>query len=183
MKKLIQSLGLLTLILTIFVSCKKENTVKPGDEKYAISFNVTSPERGVEKGILVGSKAELEAIVKGESNGIKVSRLAKTNNVFGVITKDPVTPYDPSEECWSEITNYKDAHIEEWLQIANSTCKPYMTCITCPQSNFGLFVLYVIKPTSIKCVESASAVMTRFNFDRTQYDTREVSDYIKNFKG
>ncbi|RKD14443.1 hypothetical protein BCY91_08190 [Pelobium manganitolerans] len=55
-------------------------------------------------------------------------------------------------------------------------------CLTCPNAGGGLYVLYAIKPNSIKCAEVAYAEMPAFKlftYGKTQYDSEAVSAYIR----
>ena len=165
-------------------SCKKENNVKPDiDQKeqlFAVQIQVNSPSGKDEKAIVIGTKKELGSAFTGE-RGMVLQRASKKNNVF-VLDPKPVGPdVDPFKPCWDEINQYRDSHWAEWLAVANSTCKTQLHCITCPESGGGLFVMFEVKPTSIKCVKMEEALhqMVQFDFGQNVYDTPEVYEFIQ----
>ena len=109
-----------------------------------------------------------------------LKKAGEKNNVF-VLAPRPAGPAsDPYTACWNEIYQHRDAHWAEWLSKANSTCKTQLRCITCPESGIGLFVMFEIKPTSIKCKEiKVEHAFVKFDFKENVYDTQEVYQYIQ----
>lgn len=187
MKKSIKIIGALAVILSVTFACKKSNDdvrVDQKNQKFSVDMKVASFEGESENAILVGTNAELEAALNGKQEITYIKRATEKNNLFipvtGTVT--PVDPVNPMELCWDEINNYYANHIEGWQNTANQTCKPVMICITCPKSGGGLYVLYVIKPTSPKCnISEAVSVMYDFNkfgFNVKDYESESVSAYI-----
>ena len=185
MKKFIKIGSILTLALMFgLTSCKKENNVKPDQEQkeqmFAVKIQVNSPTGENEIAIVIGTKKELGSAFNGDK-GMMLRKAARKNNVFVLDTK-PVGPVaDPFKPCWDEINQYRDAHWAGWLAEANTTCKTQLHCITCPESGGGLFVMFEVKPTSIKCVKMVEALhqMVAFDFGQNVYDTPEVYEYIQ----
>lgn len=130
-----------------------------------------------EKAILVGSDLELKSALSKDSH-VFLKKAAIQNNVF-VPVVGPVEPIDPTKACWDEIRNYYNAHLPQWQQQANQTCKDVYICLTCPNSGGGLFVLYVIKPNSPKCnILEAQYNFSKFNFSDRDYDSDEVKKLL-----
>lgn len=184
MKKFIKIGSILTFALMIgLISCKKEKNVKPDkDQKeqlFAVKIQSTSNEGTQEKGIVIGTKEELGKAFNGDK-GILLKKAARKNNVF-VLAPEPVGPVtDPFQACWDEIYSYRDAHWDSWLAQANASCQVLHPCITCPEAGIGLFVTFIVKPTSIKCVEAKlELAMVKFDFGENVYDTPEVYEYIQ----
>ncbi len=181
MKKFIKIGSILTLALMIgLISCKKENNVNPDKEKmFAVKIQISSPEGGQEKAIVIGTKKELGSAFNGEK-GTLLKRAARKNNVF-VLNPDPVGPdTDPFRECNIEINQRRDALWAGWLAQANATCQTQLQCITCPESGGGLWVTFEIKPTSIKCRDiKYEHALVQFNFSGNDYDNKEVYEYIQ----
>ncbi len=185
MKNSTKIIGALAVILSITFGCKKEKEVKlETKEQFSVTMQKAAFKGENENAIVVGSKADLEKIFSGKMDRVFLKKASEKNNLFlpviGTGTTGPVDPVNPKDFCWDEINAYYAEHIQMWQAIANETCKPYVTCITCPNSGGGLYVMYSIKPNSKNCMiyEQAAAVMynfTPFNIPSNQYDTEAVS--------
>src|SRR5690625_3705519 len=156
MKTHFKIIGIVVLVLIGLYSCKKNDDAKPEkkqtEQMYAVKIKSVSPKGKEEGAIVIGTKEELNrAFESGKS--MTLERIARKNNIFS--PKDPVVgpgdPSSPDEECWTEINNYYEAHYGEWLELANLHCTDVYRCLTCPKAGIGLFVMYVIHPTSLKC--------------------------------
>jgi hypothetical protein len=186
MKNSIKIIGTLAVILSITFACKKDKQDIKLEEQGKISapIKMATMTGKSENAIIVGTNAELEAAFSGKQDRVLLKKAAEKNNLFIPVTgtTGPVDPVDPSELCWDEINSYYSEHIDGWLSIANQTCKPYTVCITCPNAGGGLYVMYVIKPTSPKCnISEATAVLynfSKFNFTVGDYESDAVASYI-----
>ncbi|MBL1408442.1 hypothetical protein [Sphingobacterium faecale] len=178
MKNFIKPLGLIALVLVALFSCDKKDSVPVEEQKeqmYAVNFQLEGAASS--KGVLVGTKPELEKALKQSDGPLVVKKVSKSNNVFEPVVGTTNPSFD---QCWTEIHNYYEAHYAEWLQTANQNCKKVMICLTCPEAGEGLFVLYEIKPTAPKCLEAvlADVVFSPFNFGKGQYESGEVGKFI-----
>ncbi|HEX7366407.1 MAG TPA: hypothetical protein VF273_04885 [Pelobium sp.] len=186
MKNSTKIIGALSAIIFLSFACKKEKetTRIDGEQKYAVSIQKGNFSDKPESAVLIGTKASLETTFDGKKDVIYLKKISAKNNVFIDVTGtvDPLDPKNPIDLCWDEINAYYQQHYQEWQATANQNCKPFITCITCPKANAGLFVLYVIKPNSAKCnIAEAVSVMYNFNkfdFGSDDYDTEAVSAYI-----
>lgn len=178
-------IGALALIVLVTFGCKKEAKLET-EEQFSVAMQKSSFKGENENAIVVGSKSELEALFSGKMDRVYLKKASEKNNLFrpvvGTGTTGPVDPVDPINFCWDEINAYYNEHIQSWQAIANETCKPYVTCITCPNAGGGLYVMYAIKPNGKNCmIYEQAAVMynfTPFNFTINQYDTEAVSSVI-----
>ncbi|TZF84703.1 hypothetical protein FW774_06890 [Pedobacter sp. BS3] len=190
MKNSTKIIGALAVILSITFACKKDKQDVQSEEKeQKFSAPIQMAAKGEsENAIIIGTNTELEAAFSGKQDVVYLKKAASKNNLFVPVTGTvgPVDPVNPSELCWDEIHNYYSAHIDSWLSIANQTCKPLPVCITCPNAGGGLYVLYIIKPTSPRCnISEATAVLynfSKFNFTANQYESESVSSYINTGK-
>ncbi|SFG65626.1 hypothetical protein [Pedobacter insulae] len=164
MKNSIKIFGSLAIIVSVLFACKKSNDeIKAAEkpQKFSVAIQMANTRDKVESGIVVGTKAELDKAFSETNTIVYLKKDATKANLFipDTGTTGPVDPVDPSALCWDEINSYYDAHIAGWLAIANQTCKPYLVCITCPNAGGGLYVMYMIKPTSFRCatIEPVSA--------------------------
>lgn len=193
MKKSIRQIGISAIAaLMTFASCEKQTSVMEiteQDARYSVEIEVVSAKGIREKGIVIGTKPELDAAFNSKIEKITLKKASKSNNVFVPVrgpVVDPVGPVDPVDPmalCWAEIDNYYDAHYEEWLNVANQHCQPVGVCLTCPNAGVGLFVMYQIKPTARKCFPLVAASWAEkqklFDFDENQYDSDQVAHYIQ----
>lgn len=175
-------IGALSFILSITFACKKEKEVKlETEQQYSVAIQKSSFKAENENAIVVGSKSELETLFSGKTDRVYLKKAAEKNNLFipvvGTGTTGPVDPVDPIDFCWDEINNYYQSHYQQWQAIANQNCKPYVTCITCPNSGGGLYVMYVIKPNSPKCnvANPFPYELAKFNFTVSDYDSEAVA--------
>lgn len=166
-------------VLLALFACKKDEdnvVVEEKENLYAISIHMPNSRTKSEKAIVVGTKTELEGVLKGSGKPVALKKASAKNNVF-VPVVGPVKP--PVDLCWEEIQDYYDAHVQEWLQIANANCQPYGVCLTCPNAGGGLFVLYEIKPTAAKCLAlDAQFELAMFDFSENDFDTEAVGNFI-----
>lgn len=175
MKNSIKRIGVAAIIMMFsLVSCDKDDdSVKPvePEKMFAIDIEVTSPSGMPEKGIVIGTKPELEKVVSKKNKAQVMRKESRMNNIFVPNPNDPVEPVDPTDECWDEIEAYYDSHIQEWQFQANETCTDITRCLTCPEAGVGLFVLYVIEPTSIDCnILEVEYLLEALNFRPFPYD-------------
>ena len=175
-------IGALAVILLVTFGCKKEKEVKlDTKEKFSVTMQKASFKGENENAIVVGSKTDLENIFSGKTDRVFLKKAGTKNNIFTPVV-GPVDPKNPMDFCWDEVNAYYAQHIQMWQAIANENCKPYVTCITCPNSGGGLYEMYSIKPTSKKCVISEQmAVMfdfQPFDFGDDQYDGDGVAAVI-----
>ncbi|WP_017258289.1 hypothetical protein [Pedobacter arcticus] len=178
-------IGALSFILLVTFGCKKEKEAKlDTKEQFSVAMQKSSFKGENENAIVVGSKSELEALFSGKKDRVFLKKASEKNNLFRPVvgTTGPVVDPEPIDFCWEEINTYYNEHIQSWQAIANETCKPYVTCITCPNSGGGLYVMYAIQPKGKNCLiyEQASIMynFTPFNFTVNQYDTEAVSSVI-----
>lgn len=183
MKKFIKIGSILTLSLMFgLISCKKENVKPDADQKelYSVKIQSVSPDGRPEKGIVIGSKEELSKAFSGDKE-ILLKKAARKNNIY-TLNPDPVGPVtDPFKPCWDEIYAYRDANWDSWLAQANASCQTLHPCVTCPESGGGLFVMFIVKPTSIKCIEAATMhyELAKFKYGEEEYDSPEVYEFIQ----
>ncbi len=183
MKTSTKFIGALLITMSTFFACEKSEVKKEAEEqKYSVALNVVGLKGEVEKGILVGAKAELEKALTADG-AVAISKASKANQLFIPPIGD-TPPADPWVLCKSEIDAYYAEHIAQWQAQANSTCKDVIVCLTCPNANGGLFVLYVIKPNSIRCTTLVADAAIRFGFSKFDfgvgdYEGTGVSSYIR----
>lgn len=182
MKKFIKIISLLSIALVTLFACKKDVAELKQEDRFSVGLNVASA-KGSENAVIVGTKAELKAALTANEKPIFLKKIATANNVFIPIDDEGPDPVDPGQLCWDEINAYYNAHIAGWRQTANQTCTNVMVCLTCPNAGGGLYVMYVIRPTSPKCnmLEAFEAQFTlaAFNFGNGQLEGEAVAAHIK----
>ncbi|MCJ0741677.1 hypothetical protein [Pedobacter montanisoli] len=182
MKKFIQIIGVLALALVTVFACKKSGEEVKKEERFSIAMKVAAANGNTENAIIIGSKTELKTALSEKYVPIYVKKVSASNNVFIPIVGEPVLP-NPNKLCWDEIDAYVNAHKAEWQQQANQTCSTVLVCVTCPNTGGGLYVLYVIKPTSPKCTIYEAFEMqfniSAFNFTNNQLESEAVASFIK----
>ncbi len=149
MKKSIQIIGVLAVMLVTLFACKKNETEVKKEERFSVAINMVTKE-GSQNAIMIGTKAELQAaLAEGDKRTI-LKRVSLKNNVYTPVV-GPVEPIDQNKLCWDEIDATIAANSTAWQNAVNQTCKPAMYCLGCPNVGLGLNVLYAVNPTSIKC--------------------------------
>ncbi|HRO83696.1 MAG TPA: hypothetical protein PK110_02625 [Niabella sp.] len=185
MKKSITISSIIILLVIGILSCQKQeipvNEETVSTQQFAGKSLFVNEKGESEGAIIVGSNDELKAAFDNKE-GYMVRKASQSNNIF--LPVGPVTPADPFKGCWKEIKDYYNAHYSTWLAQANATCRDVLVCLTCPNAGGGLYVLYVIKPTSIKCKEALAAweSIKEFNIRKANYDSPEVADFIRKLK-
>ncbi|MNK09094.1 hypothetical protein D3C87_270440 [compost metagenome] len=181
MKKSIQIIGVLALALVTIFACKKDGEELEKEERFSVGIKVASEKGGTENAILIGSKADLKAALTPKAKPVFLKKVSSSNNVF-VPVLDDVTPVNPGEACWAEVTAYAAAHMAEWQQMANQTCTTVLRCITCPNAGGGLFVMYAIAPNSINCTVLELEMQhnfVKFNFNDNELNGEAVASVIR----
>lgn len=185
MKKFIQITGILTITAISFFACKKETAEQEQqkEEQFSVAMKVAT-EKSTENAIVIGTKAELKAALAEKEGAVYLKKVAKANNLFIPIVGEGTGPVNPILPCEDEITAYVNAHKAEWQQQANQTCTNVMVCVTCPNAGGGLFVMYIIKPTSPRCAIALpfeeQFKLAAFNFGNNQWESEAVAAFIKN---
>lgn len=186
MKKSIKIIGIFSLALVTLFACKKDSEEIKKEERFSVAMKIGTARGGSEDAILIGSKAELKAALTKSEGKVYLKKVSEKNNVFVPVvdgTVGPVDPVNPIDLCWNEIDAYYNAHVGTWKDQANQTCKDVVVCLTCPNAGVGLYVLYVIKPTSIKCTVmdsfEAQFSLVAFNYNNNQLDSEAVANHIK----
>ncbi|TKC10450.1 hypothetical protein FA048_09705 [Pedobacter polaris] len=182
MKKFIQIIGLLSIALVTLFACKKNEVEVKKEDRFSVGLQAATA-RGSENAILIGTKAELKAALTAKEGPVYLKKVATANNVFIPIKGEGPGPLNPSEPCWDEIEAYVSAHLAEWQLAANQTCSNVTVCLTCPNAGGGLYVMYVIKPTSPKCnlleAFEAQFSLAAFDFGNDQLESEAVAAHIK----
>ncbi|WP_199141030.1 hypothetical protein [Pedobacter sp. ASV12] len=183
MKKFIQITGILTIAVVTFFSCKKEKTEQKEEERFSVAMKVVTAQT-TENAVIIGTKAELKAALAAKEGPVYLKKIAKTNNLFIPIVGEGSGPSNPMLPCNQEIDAYVNAHQAEWQQQANQTCTTVMVCVTCPNAGGGLYVMYIIKPTSPRCAIALpfeqQFKLAAFNFGNDQLESEAVASFIKN---
>ncbi|TCC91653.1 hypothetical protein EZ428_07790 [Pedobacter frigiditerrae] len=182
MEKFIKITSLLSLALVTFFACKKDVTEVKQEDRFSVDLKVASA-KGSENAVIIGTKAELKAALTASEKPIFLKKIATANNVFIPIEDEGPDPVDPGQLCWDEINAYYNAHIAGWQQAANQNCTNVMVCLTCPNAGGGLYVMYVIRPTSPKCnvleAFEAQFSLAAFNFGNGELESEAVATHIK----
>lgn len=190
MKNSIKRIGAAAIIMMFsLVSCDKDDDpVKPveAEKMFAIDIEITSQTGMAEKGIVIGTKDELEKVVSVKNQAQVMRKESRMNNIFVPNPDDSVGPPepDPMEECWDEINTYYEMHLQEWQYQANENCIDVMRCLTCPEAGNGVFALYVIEPTSLDCtILDPYHLLDKLNlrlfpYDPIDYETEEMIRFI-----
>lgn len=194
MKTKITKIGTLALMLLAVFACEKKDVelAEAKEQKFAVVTYLEDQKGSLEKAIIVGTKAELEAsLMKEEAPRLK-KMSAKVNLLIPTGVVAPVgptpDPYDPYTACWDEIEAYYDAHIAEWQALADATCQVVSRCLTCPQAGVGLFVMYAIQPNPRRCSEAVAHTieeryhLNSFNFEEEDYDSEALIEFIAQAK-
>lgn len=184
MKKSIKIIGIFALALVTLFACKKDGEEIQKDERFSVAMKVATARGGSEAAILIGSKDELKTALTKNEGKVYLKKVSEKNNVFIPVVGDPVGPVDPVNPidlCWDEIDAYYDANVGTWREQANATCKDVIVCLTCPNAGAGLYVLYVIKPNSPKCMvmDSFEAQFSLVAFNYNELDSEAVGNLIK----
>lgn len=194
MKKFIKIGSILTLALMIgLISCKKENNVTPDKEQkeqmYVVKTQVPIVDRNgkkrIEKGIIIGTKKELDRVLDSSngSTGVSMMVVGPNNHVFVVDKK----PYDPKTECNMQIYNMKRAMWQQWQNEANETCTPVTNTLNCsyPYYLFSEPQTFTVYPSYSKCGYIRVFEKIKFPFEVNlgdggfNYDSKEVYEYIQ----
>lgn len=194
MKKFIKIGSILTLALMIgLISCKKEKNVKPDKEQkeqlYFVKTEVPivdpSGNERIEKGIIIGTKKELDMVLDSSngSTGVSMMVVGPHNYVFVVDRK----PYDPKTECDMQIYNMKRAMWQQWQNEANETCTPVTNTLNCsyPYYLFSEPQTFTVYPSHVKCGSLKAFEKIKFPFDIEtddgdfDYDSKEVYEFIQ----
>ncbi|WP_293302178.1 hypothetical protein [Pedobacter sp. UBA4863] len=186
MKKSIKIIAVLAIALVTLFACKKDKEEVRKEERFSVGMKVATARGGTEAAILIGTKAELKAALTQKDGKVYLKKVSEKNNVFVPVvdgTVGPVDPVKPIDLCWKEIDAYYEANVGTWREQANQNCKDVVVCLTCPNAGVGLFVLYVIKPNSPKCLVldafEAQFSLSAFNFNNNQLDSEAVANIIK----
>lgn len=182
MKKFIKITSLLSIVLVSLFACKKDVAEVKQEDRFSVGLQVASA-RGSENAVIIGTKAVLKSALTPNEKPIFLKKVASGNNVFIPIGGDGPDPVDPGQLCWDEINAYYNAHIAGWRQTANQTCTNVTVCLTCPNAGGGLYVMYVIRPTSPKCnmleAFEAQFSLVAFNFGNGALESEAVAAHIK----
>jgi hypothetical protein len=185
MKNLFKISLAFVLIFSTILACKKDSDdikLEQPEQQFSMAVKMASKSGRSESGIVVGTKATLDKAFSSGNEKVLLKKISEKNNLFAPTTgtTGPVDPIDPSALCWDEINAYVAAHKDGWLATANQTCQPVYACVTCPNAGGGLYVMYVIKPTSFKCatLEEASTHYVKFNFTSNDYNGEAVAAHI-----
>lgn len=184
MKKSIQMIGAIAIVLTVILACKKNNDEPQKEERFSVAIKVAADRGTTENAILVGSKAELKTALSKKGELVLIKKVSTKNNVF-VPVLDDIKPVDPTTAYWTEIRTYAAERMAEWQALANQTCTTVIRCITCPNSGGGLFVMYAIEPNSPKCNVLEFETMynlVNFNYRETELEGEAVANLIKTGK-
>ena len=151
MKKSIQIIGVVAVMLVTLFACKKNEPEVKKEEIFSVAIQVGT-KAGSENAILIGTKEELKAALTQISRRVSLKRVSDKNNVFRpVVGAEPGDPADPNKPCWDEIDAIIAANMAEWQAIANANCMPFGICVPCPNAGIGVSPLVVIQPNSRKC--------------------------------
>lgn len=179
MKKSIQIIGVLAVVLVTLFGCKKKEVEIQKEERFSVSINMVTKE-GSQNAIMIGTKAELKAALTEENKRVMLKRVSVKNNVFlPVVGPSPVEPVDQIQLCWDEIDATIAANKGTWQELANQTCQPAMYCLGCPNVGLGLQALYPVYPTSIKCnVVPFESLLASFKYSNDELDGEAVASFI-----
>lgn len=182
MKKFIQITSILTIAAIALFACKKDLPEQKKEEQFSVAMKVATAET-TENAIIIGTKAELKAALEGKEGPVYLKKIAKANNLFIPIVGEGTGPVNPMLPCNQEIDAYVNAHKAEWQQLANQTCTNVMVCVTCPNAGGGLYVMYIIKPTSPRCAIALpfeqQFKLAAFNFGSNELESEAVASFIR----
>lgn len=192
MKTLMKTIGILSLVFTLctLVSCEKDDDLKPDkpdqtEQLFALPTTEvkadstgTIAEDDITKGIVIGTKAEMQAYI---------DELTKAReNAEGDV---PVNPY-----LMSQYQNVGEHYFKlrlttgggvvgpqidmysYFLNIANETCSIYHGTWICVDGNSYTFT---VAPTSIDCTGVRRLKFTKYAF-KPDDDGPEVEEFIEN---
>lgn len=202
MKKFIKIGSILTLILMIsFYSCKKKKDKPVKEQKeqmYAVKTEVPTINadgtKRIEKGIILGTKKELDKILdssNGSKDGVYLMMLGPNNHVYGPRPVDPIVG-DVETICQNDITQRAAQMWSTWQKEANETCTIVVNTLNCGKPadylspNPRTFKVY---PSPSKCGYKIKYKLVKFplaipNGDGDDgdfnYDSKEVLEFIQN---
>ena len=181
MKKSIQIIGVLAVVLVTLFGCKKKDVEVQKEERFSMAINMVT-KAGNQNAIMIGTKAELKAALTEGKKRVLLKRVSERNNVYlPVVGQPPVdpTPADPTQLCWDEIEATIAANIVAWQQSANQTCKPAMYCLGCPNVGLGLQALYPVTPNCGTLPDfEANYGLLSFKYSNDELDSDAVAMLI-----
>lgn len=182
MKNSLTKIGILAFVIMFtLISCDKDEA-KPIElvqeaEMFAMSIDLKTATGLKEKGIIVGTEAELMKAIEQNESGLRIIKESHKNNIFSIAPNEEIgDPFDP-DACWNEIYTFYDMYYDVWLQEANENCQDKMVCITCPEEGSELYAMFVIEHN---CINEEEMVYDfhRFPFTPNDYESDKITTYI-----
>ncbi len=179
MKKSIQIIGVLAVVLITLFGCKKKEVEIQKEERFSIAIKLANKQGGLDNAIMIGTEVELKAALAAKEKTVQLKKISKLNNVFLPVVGPTQEPVDPVAACWDEINAFVAEHKAEWQAIANANCITVYVCVPCPNVGLGLSPLMYTEPTSIKCFPRPFASLAAsFKYSDDELDGEPVASFI-----